>query len=391
MENKKFIIAMLVNNKHGVLTRIAGLFAKRAYNIDNLSVGKTDDPTISRMTIVTECDESIKDQIIKQLDKLIDVNNVQIMEDSSTVSRELMLIKIRIEDGIQTSVMEAINVFRAKVIDMSENSIIVEITGPTEKLNAFIQYMKKYGIMERPEQGLQPWKEARLSQPKECIMDIVEVVKAKTAFGNNTRYTLERSGRFSEMTGANIYLKCEHRQKTGSFKVRGAYNKIAILKARGNITNVIASSAGNHAQGVAFGARENGLKATIVMPRTTPIAKVLATQSYGAEVVLHGDCYDDAYQRAKEIEQETGVEFIEPFNDEDVIAGQGTIGLEIINELDDVDTIIIPTGGGGLIAGVAKAVKSLKPSVKIIGVQAHRADAWSSLLQERACDFKQHI
>ncbi|MGI6702326.1 MAG: acetolactate synthase small subunit [Christensenellales bacterium] len=154
MENKKFIIAMLVNNKHGVLTRIAGLFAKRAYNIDNLSVGKTDDPTISRMTIVTECDESIKDQIIKQLDKLIDVNNVQIMEDSSTVSRELMLIKIRIEDGIQTSVMEAINVFRAKVIDMSENSIIVEITGPTEKLNAFIQYMKKYGIMELSRTGL---------------------------------------------------------------------------------------------------------------------------------------------------------------------------------------------------------------------------------------------
>lgn len=207
-------------------------------------------------------------------------------------------------------------------------------------------------------------------------MDIVEVVKAKKRLSGIIHdIPLERSGRFSEMTGANIYLKCEHRQKTGSFKVRGAYNKIAILKARGNITNVIASSAGNHAQGVAFGARENGLKATIVMPRTTPIAKVLATQSYGAEVVLHGDCYDDAYQRAKEIEQETGVEFIEPFNDEDVIAGQGTIGLEIINELDDVDTIIIPTGGGGLIAGVAKAVKSLKPSVKIIGVQAHRADA----------------
>jgi acetolactate synthase-1/3 small subunit len=153
MENKKFTIALLVANKHGVLTRIAGLFAKRAYNIDNLSVGKTDDPTISRMTIVTECDDNLKEQIVKQLEKLIDVMHVQIMDDTATVMRELMLIKIKM-NGLSSEVMQAINVFRAKVLDMSPDSIIVEITGQTEKLNAFISYMKKYGIMELSRTGL---------------------------------------------------------------------------------------------------------------------------------------------------------------------------------------------------------------------------------------------
>jgi len=166
-------------------------------------------------------------------------------------------------------------------------------------------------------------------------MDIVEVVQAKKRLSGVIHdIPLERSGRFSEMTGSNIFLKCEHRQKTGSFKVRGAYNKISKLKKQKDFKDCIASSAGNHAQGVAFAARENGLNATIVMPRTTPIAKVLATENYGAKVVLHGDCYDDAYQKAKEIESETHGEFIEPFNDDDVIAGQGTLGLEIVNELD---------------------------------------------------------
>lgn len=154
MECKKFTIAMLVANKHGVLTRIAGLFAKRAYNIDNLSVGKTDDPTVSRMTIVTECDENLIEQIIKQLEKLIDVKYVQIMDNMTYVMRELMLIKIKIGNGMSTEIMEAINVFRAKVIDMAPGSIIVEITGQTDKLNAFIQYMKRYGIMELSRTGL---------------------------------------------------------------------------------------------------------------------------------------------------------------------------------------------------------------------------------------------
>jgi threonine dehydratase len=177
------------------------------------------------------------------------------------------------------------------------------------------------------------------------------------------------------LTGGNVYLKCEHRQLTGSFKVRGAYNKIAKLKESGGVQSVIASSAGNHAQGVAFAAQKNGMRAVIVMPRSASIAKISATEGYGAEVVLYGSCYDDAHAKAVELQRETGAVFIEPFDDDDVIAGQGTLGLEIINELQDVDAIVIPAGGGGLLAGVAKTVKSLKPSVKIIGVQAARADA----------------
>lgn len=154
MENKKFTIALLVANKHGVLTRIAGLFAKRAYNIDNLSVGKTDDPTISRMTIVTECDENMKEQIVRQLEKLIDVKFVHILEPHTSVMRELMLLKVKLNGGTHADIMEAINVFRAKVLDLSPDSIIVEITGQTEKINAFLQYMKQYDIIEMSRTGL---------------------------------------------------------------------------------------------------------------------------------------------------------------------------------------------------------------------------------------------
>ena len=154
MENKKFTIALLVANKHGVLTRIAGLFAKRAYNIDNLSVGKTEDPTISRMTIVTECDEGIKEQIVRQLEKLIDVKYVHILEPHTAVMRELMLVKIKLNGGTSSNIMEAINVFRAKVLDLSPESIIVEITGQTDKLNAFLQYMKQYDTIELSRTGL---------------------------------------------------------------------------------------------------------------------------------------------------------------------------------------------------------------------------------------------
>jgi threonine dehydratase len=206
-------------------------------------------------------------------------------------------------------------------------------------------------------------------------LDLAGVVNAKRRlFGVIHEIPLEKSSHFSSLCGGNIYLKCEHRQLTGSFKVRGAYNKVAVLKERTKIKSVVASSAGNHAQGVAFAAKRNGMNAVIVMPRSASIAKVLATQNYGAEVVLYGACYDDAHTKALEI---TGADaaFIEPFDDIDVIAGQGTIGLEIINELQDADVIVVPAGGGGLLAGIAKTVKSLKPSVKIIGVQAARADA----------------
>lgn len=180
---------------------------------------------------------------------------------------------------------------------------------------------------------------------------------------------------FSAMADCDIYLKCENRQKTGSFKVRGAYNKIAKLKENTDVKEVVASSAGNHAQGVAFASTSLGMKATIVMPRSTPIAKVSATQGYGANVVLHGECYDDAYAHALEIQQKNNAVFIHPFDDEDVIAGQGTIAYEIFHDLPNVDAIVVPAGGGGLLAGIAYYVKHINPRVKVIGVQAEGSDA----------------
>ena len=186
---------------------------------------------------------------------------------------------------------------------------------------------------------------------------------------------LDLSSTFSAMTGGRIYLKCENRQKTGSFKIRGASNKIAALLEAGNRGPVVASSAGNHAQGVAYAASRFGIPATIVMPKTAPIAKAQATEGYGAKVVLAGDCYDDAYACAKQICEEEGATFLHPYNDLDVIAGQGTLGLEILSDLPYVDVIIVPAGGGGLLAGVASAVKLINPRVQVYGVQAEGADA----------------
>lgn len=186
---------------------------------------------------------------------------------------------------------------------------------------------------------------------------------------------LSTSNTFSEMTGADVYLKYENQQKTGSFKVRGAYNKIMKRHEEGDLKAVIASSAGNHAQGVAFAASSIGVKSTIVMPRSTPIAKVNATEGYGAEVVLAGAIYDEAYARACEIMEETGAEFIHPFDDEDVMAGQGTIALEILHDLPGVDMVFVPVGGGGLISGIASCLKQINPRIEIIGVQAEGAAA----------------
>jgi threonine dehydratase len=193
---------------------------------------------------------------------------------------------------------------------------------------------------------------------RETIKDIVKTTD------------LLESVKLSQKTGANVYYKCENLQKTGSFKVRGACNKIASLTDEEKANGVIASSAGNHAQGVALGAKLSGIKATIVMPATAPLAKVTATKGYGAEVVLEGLVYDDAYAKAVEIQKETGATFLHPFNDNYVMAGQGTIALEIFEQLNNkVDTIICPIGGGGIIAGIATAAKALNPNVKIIGVQ----------------------
>ena len=165
-----------------------------------------------------------------------------------------------------------------------------------------------------------------------------------------------------------VYLKTEDLQNTGSFKVRGAYIKIASLSKEERACGVIASSAGNHAQGVALAAKAFGVPATIVMPAGAPLSKVMATRELGANVVLHGTVYDDAYAKACSLQAETGATFIHPFNDPMVIAGQGTIGLEIMDDLPDVKTIVVPIGGGGLASGVAAAVKMLHPNVRVVGV-----------------------
>lgn len=186
---------------------------------------------------------------------------------------------------------------------------------------------------------------------------------------------LSSSKTFSEMSGAEVYLKYENQQKTGSFKVRGAYNKIMKRYEEGGLNAVVASSAGNHAQGVAFAASQIGVPATIVMPRSTPIAKVSATEGYGAKVVLHGSIYDEAYAKACEIVEQEGAEFIHPFDDEDVMAGQGTIALEILSDLPTVDMVFVPAGGGGLISGISACIKQINPRIQVIGVQAEGANS----------------
>lgn len=200
------------------------------------------------------------------------------------------------------------------------------------------------------------------------LKDILEARQAIQPFIHRT--PLDYSLTFSQLTGGEIYLKMENLQKTGSFKVRGAANKISKLTLQEKQRGVLAASAGNHAQGVAMAASRIGIPSTIVMPESAPLAKVSATEGYGAKVILSGGVYDDAYQKAKELEAETGATFIHAFNDLDVIAGQGTIGLEIVEDLPDLDTILVPIGGGGLIAGIALAIKSLKPDTRIIGVEA---------------------
>ena len=182
--------------------------------------------------------------------------------------------------------------------------------------------------------------------------------------------------------GCDLYLKPENLQVTGSFKVRGAYYKISQLSDAEKSAGVIACSAGNHAQGVALAARENHIQATICIPAGAPIQKVEATKSYGADVVLVKGVYDDAYAKAVEIQQETGKTFIHPYDDEDVIAGQGTIGLEILEEMADADAVVVPIGGGGLISGVAFAVKALNPNVKVYGVQAAGAPSMERAVHE---------
>lgn len=201
-----------------------------------------------------------------------------------------------------------------------------------------------------------------------------DIKKAREVIGSVVRETpMEHSPAASQLLGAQVYLKCENLQLTGSFKIRGALNKISSLSAAEKARGVIAASAGNHAQGVALSSSKLGVKSTIVMPRTSSIIKQSATRNYGADVILHGEIFDEAYQRAREIEKETGAIFIHPYEDELIMAGQGTLGLEMYEQIPDLDSVVVAIGGGGLISGVSVALKALNPKIKIYGVVAENA------------------
>ena len=209
---------------------------------------------------------------------------------------------------------------------------------------------------------------------KKEVLTLKKFEEACEAVGRVTLDTeLIYSDYFSEQTGGKVYLKPENMQRTGAYKVRGAYYKISTLTQEERERGLITASAGNHAQGVAYAARECGAKAVIVMPTTTPLIKVNRTKALGAEVVLHGDVYDDAAAHADKLAEENGYTFIHPFDDPDVATGQGTIAMEIIKDLPLVDIILVPVGGGGLATGVSCLAKYLKPNVKVIAVEPEGA------------------
>lgn len=193
---------------------------------------------------------------------------------------------------------------------------------------------------------------------------------------------LEYSESLSSKTGGKIYLKPENMQYTGAYKVRGAYYKIATLTDEQRAKGLITASAGNHAQGVAYAAKKFGCKATIVMPTVTPLIKINRTKSYGAEIVLHGDVYDDACEKAMELAEEHGYTFIHPFDDLAVATGQGSIAMEIVQELPTVDYIIVPIGGGGLITGISTLAKMLNPKIKVIGVEPAAAASMTAAFEK---------
>lgn len=216
---------------------------------------------------------------------------------------------------------------------------------------------------------------------KVTLQDIEDARDRLRGFLHHT--TTEISTGASALVGADVYFKYENLQRTGSFKIRGAFNKIMSLPEAERRRGVVASSAGNHAQGVALSAQLAGVKATIVMPETASLNKIAATKSYGAEVVLHGEFYDEAYAKAREIEKNTGAVFVHPFEDEKVIAGQGTIGLEVLEAVPDLDSVIVAVGGGGLISGIATAIKAKRPQCKVIGVQAEPAPGMSRMFHHQ--------
>ena len=208
----------------------------------------------------------------------------------------------------------------------------------------------------------------KFEQASELVKDITNPTK------------LVYSEYLSQETGGRIYLKPENMQKTGAYKVRGAYYKISTMSDEARQKGLITASAGNHAQGVAYAAQKFGCKVVIVMPTVTPLIKVNRTKNYGAEVILYGDVYDDACEYAWKLAEENGYTFVHPFDDEDIATGQGSIAMEIVQELPTVDYILVPVGGGGLITGVATLAKMLNPKIQIIGVEPAQAASMTAAL-----------
>ena len=215
------------------------------------------------------------------------------------------------------------------------------------------------------------------------MLNFKDISKAYETIKPIIRHTpLEKSKTFSKLTKENAYLKLENLQTTGSFKIRGAYNKIYNLTEKEKKCGVVCASAGNHAQGVAYASTLLNVKSTVFMPIYTPPTKIIATKSYGAKVVLEGKTYDDAYLAAKEYATKNSMMLIHAFNDKYVIAGQGTIGIEVYEDLKNVDAIVVPVGGGGLISGTALALKTLQPKVKVFGVEAEGAQSMKQSLEK---------
>lgn len=212
------------------------------------------------------------------------------------------------------------------------------------------------------------------------MLTLEEIKKAASVLKGNIRKT-DLIFAPNIVSNNNIFLKCENLQTTGAFKIRGAFYKISQLSTAERERGVIACSAGNHAQGVALSAQRNNIKSTIFIPSTAPISKIEATRSYGAEIKLIDGVYDDAYDAALKYYKETGATFVHPFDDEMVIAGQGTIGLELLEQLPNIDAVVVPIGGGGLISGIALCIKSINPNCKVYGVQAEGAPSMANAFE----------
>jgi threonine dehydratase len=217
------------------------------------------------------------------------------------------------------------------------------------------------------------------------VLTVADVERAQARIAGRVRRTpLSESAALSRLAGCQVHLKLENLQFTGSFKERGAASRLLVLSEAERARGIITASAGNHAQAVALHASRLGVVATIVMPEATPLVKVQATESHGARVLLHGSGYDDAAERAAEIAQETGAVYVHPFDDYEVMAGQGTIGLELLEQLADFDAVIVPVGGGGLIAGIATVLREKKPGVRIIGVESRTFPGMQRALESEA-------